>query len=78
MWCLVSVLLLVGVGCGDMVVVFLFNMFVMVEVYFGVLMVGGVFNVLNICLDVVNFVFMLCYGEVCVLLVDIEFVDVVC
>lgn len=60
-----------------MVVVLLLNILVMVEVYFGVLMVGVVLNMINMWFDVLLVLFMLCYGEVKVLIVDIEYVEVV-
>lgn len=66
-----------GIIKNDIVFVLLFNVFVMIEVYFVVLMVGVVFNILNMCLDVKIIVFMFDYVEIKVLLVDLEFVLVV-
>lgn len=74
-WCcwLGSVLIWCGIWCGDMVVVLVVNIFEIFELYFGVLMVGVVLNVINIWLDVVSVVFILNYGEVKLLIVDFEF-----
>lgn len=62
-----------GLLCGDIVLVVVFNVFCMYEVYFGVFMVGMIFNVINICLDVCMIVFFLEYLKLKVLIVDEEF-----
>lgn len=49
----------------------------MLECYYGVFMIGVVINMINVCFDVMVIVFIFDYGEVKVLFVDREFLEVV-
>lgn len=62
-----------GIGKGDTVAVMLPNIPAMVEVHFGVPMLGAVLNTLNTRLDAATIAFMLDHGEAKVLFVDPEF-----
>ena len=66
-----------GVGVGDTVATMLPNVPAMVEVHFGVPMVGAVLNTLNTRLDAEAIAFQLQHGEASVLLTDREFAPVV-
>ncbi|PPC79375.1 acyl-CoA synthetase [Pokkaliibacter plantistimulans] len=66
-----------GIGKGDTVAVMLPNIPAMLEVHFGVPMVGAVLNTLNIRLDAESLAFMLEHGEAKVLIVDREFTPVI-
>lgn len=66
-----------GIGKGDTVAVMLPNIPAMVEVHFGVPMLGAVLNTLNTRLDAATLAFMLDHGEAKVLLVDPEFRTVI-
>ncbi|CAD6557704.1 acyl-CoA synthetase [Paraburkholderia sabiae] len=73
---LASALEQTGVGRGDTVAVLLPNIPAMVEVHYGVPMLGAVLNTLNTRLDASSLVFMLRHGEAKVFVVDSEFSDV--
>ncbi|MDD0999191.1 acyl-CoA synthetase [Pseudomonas sp. TNT2022 ID1044] len=62
-----------GVGKGDTVAVMLPNIPAMLEVHFGVPMIGAVLNTLNVRLDTQAIAFMLEHGEAKVLITDREF-----
>jgi fatty-acyl-CoA synthase len=62
-----------GIKRGDTIAVMLPNIPAMVEVHFGVPMLGAVLNTLNIRLDAVSIAYMLDHGEAKVLMVDPEF-----
>ncbi len=62
-----------GIQKGDTVAVMLPNVPAMVEVHFGIPMLGAVLNTLNTRLDAATIAFMLDHGEAKVLLVDPEF-----
>ena len=66
-----------GIGEGDTVAVMLPNVPAMVEVHFGVPMVGAVLNTLNTRLDAEALAFMLGHGEAKVLITDPEFAGVI-
>jgi fatty-acyl-CoA synthase len=70
---LASALAQLGVCKGDTVAVMLPNIPAMVELHFGVPMLGAVLNTLNTRLDAATLAFMLDHGEAKVLLVDPEF-----
>ena len=74
---LASALAARGIGKGDTVAVMLPNIPAMVEVHFGVPMLGAVLNTLNIRLDAATIAYMLDHGEAKALLVDPEFRAVV-
>lgn len=62
-----------GVQAGDTVAVMLPNIPAMLEVHFGVPMLGAVLNTLNVRLDAPAIAFMLKHGEAKVLIADREF-----
>lgn len=62
-----------GIGPGDTVAVMAPNVPAALEAHFGVAMVGGVLNALNIRLDAAAIAFILDHGEAKVLLTDREF-----
>jgi fatty-acyl-CoA synthase len=62
-----------GIGLGDTVAVMLPNIPEMVEVHFGIPMIGAVLNTLNTRLDAGTLAFMLNHGEAKAVLVDREF-----
>jgi fatty-acyl-CoA synthase len=62
-----------GIGKGDTVAVMLPNIPAMLEVHFGVPMIGAVLNTLNVRLDAPAIAFMLEHGEAKVLITDREF-----
>lgn len=62
-----------GVQAGDTVAVMLPNIPAMLEVHFGVPMLGAVLNTLNVRLDASTIAFMLKHGEAKVLIADREF-----
>ncbi len=66
-----------GIVRGDTVAVMLPNVPAMVEVHFGVPMLGAVLNTLNTRLDAESIAFMLRHGEARVLLTDREFSPVI-
>ena len=66
-----------GIGVGDTVAVMLPNIPAMVEVHFGVPMIGATLNTLNTRLDAEAIGFMLEHGEAKVLITDKEFSSVV-
>ncbi|MGN2404711.1 acyl-CoA synthetase [Pseudomonas syringae] len=66
-----------GVQSGDTVAVMLPNIPAMLEVHFGVPMLGAVLNTLNVRLDASAIAFMLGHGEAKVLIADREFHAVV-
>ncbi|MCE1172322.1 acyl-CoA synthetase [Zoogloea sp.] len=66
-----------GIGRGDTVAVMLPNVPAMVDVHFGVPMVGAVLNTLNTRLDAEAIAFMLNHGEAKVLITDPEFAPIV-
>ncbi len=66
-----------GIGVGDTVAVMLPNIPAMVEVHFGVPMIGATLNTLNTRLDAEAIGFMLEHGEAKVLITDKEFSAVV-
>ncbi len=66
-----------GIGEGDTVAVMLPNVPAMAEVHFGVAMVGGVLNALNIRLNAESIAFMLAHAEAKIILTDREFSDVI-
>ncbi|WP_323004133.1 acyl-CoA synthetase [Denitromonas sp.] len=66
-----------GIGEGDTVAVMLPNVPAMVEVHFGVPMIGAVLNTLNTRLDAEALAFMLGHGEAKVLITDPEFAGVI-
>ncbi|WP_122207687.1 acyl-CoA synthetase [Pseudomonas viridiflava] len=66
-----------GVQSGDTVAVMLPNIPAMLEVHFGVPMLGAVLNTLNVRLDAPAIAFMLGHGEAKVLIADREFHAVV-
>ena len=70
---LASALVQRGVGRGDTVAVMLPNVPAMVDVHFGVPMIGAVLNTLNTRLDADAIAFMLSHGEAKVLITDPEF-----
>lgn len=70
---LASALSLNGVQAGDTVAVMLPNIPAMLEVHFGVPMLGAVLNTLNVRLDASTIAFMLKHGEARVLIADREF-----
>ncbi|MFD3206285.1 acyl-CoA synthetase [Pseudomonas sp. LS_2] len=70
---LASVLHARGIGKGDTVAVMLPNIPAMLEVHFGVPMLGAVLNTLNVRLDAAAIAFMLEHGEAKVLITDREF-----
>ncbi|NGM88312.1 acyl-CoA synthetase [Parapusillimonas sp. SGNA-6] len=70
---LASALSRAGIGKGDTVAVMLPNTPAMVEVHFGVPMIGAVLNALNTRLDPAMIAFMLDHGEAKVVMVDHEF-----
>lgn len=65
-----------GIGKGDTVAVMLPNIPQMLEVHFGVPMLGAVLNTLNVRLDAEAIAFMLQHGEAKVLITDREFYEV--
>ena len=67
---LASALAQKGIGRGDTVAVMLPNVPAMVDVHFGVPMVGAVLNTLNTRLDAEAIAFMLAHGEAKVLITD--------
>ena len=66
-----------GLGRGDTVAAMLPNVPAMVEVHFGVAMMGGILNALNIRLDAGAIAFILQHGEAKVLLTDREFSETI-
>src|SRR5258706_7419950 len=66
-----------GIGLGDTVSAMLPNVPAMLEAHFGVPMIGGVLNTLNIRLDADAIAFMLQHCEAKVLLTDREFSGVI-
>lgn len=66
-----------GIGKGDTVAVMLPNIPAMLEVHFGVPMIGAVLNTLNVRLDAPAIAFMLEHGEAKVLITDREFHSVI-
>ena len=66
-----------GIGQGDTVAVMLPNIPAMLEVHFGVPMIGAVLNTLNVRLDAEAISFMLQHGEAKVVIADREFFDVI-
>lgn len=70
---LASALVRHGIGKGDTVAVMLPNIPEMLEVHFGVPMIGAVLNTLNVRLDAQAIAFMLEHGEAKVLITDREF-----
>ena len=66
-----------GIGQGDTVAVMLPNNPAMLEVHFGVPMIGAVLNTLNVRLDAEAISFMLQHGEAKVVIADREFFDVI-
>ncbi|ARS47952.1 acyl-CoA synthetase [Ectopseudomonas mendocina] len=66
-----------GIGKGDTVAVMLPNIPAMLEVHFGVPMIGAVLNTLNVRLDAPAIAFMLEHGEAKVLITDREFHTVI-
>ncbi|MCW5750455.1 MAG: acyl-CoA synthetase [Alphaproteobacteria bacterium] len=62
-----------GIGTGDTVAVMAPNVPALLEAHFGVAMVGGVLNALNIRLDAAAIAFILDHGEAKVLITDREF-----
>jgi len=66
-----------GVAKGDTVAVMLPNVPAMCEVHFGIAMIGGVLNTLNIRLNAETIAFMLEHAEAKILLTDREFSDVI-
>ena len=66
-----------GIGKGDTVAVMLPNIPEMLEVHFGVPMIGAVLNPLNVRLDAEAIAFMLQHGEAKVLITDREFHGVI-
>ncbi|CAG8871853.1 MULTISPECIES: acyl-CoA synthetase [Pseudomonas fluorescens group] len=62
-----------SIGKGDTVAVMLPNIPAMLEVHFGVPMIGAVLNTLNVRLDAQAIAFMLEHGEAKVLITDREF-----
>ncbi|MBI3513938.1 MAG: AMP-binding protein, partial [Proteobacteria bacterium] len=66
-----------GIGLGDTVSAMLPNVPAMLEAHFGVPMIGGVLNTLNIRLDAEAIAFMLQHCEAKVLLTDREFSGVI-
>lgn len=66
-----------GIGKDDTVAVMLPNIPEMLEVHFGVPMIGAVLNTLNVRLDAEAIAFMLQHGEAKVLITDREFYDVI-
>ena len=75
--CLASALAGRGIGQGDTVAVMLPNIPEMLEVHFGVPMIGAVLNPLNVRLDAEAIAFMLQHGEARVLITDREFHGVI-
>ena len=74
---LASALAQKGIGRGDTVAVMLPNVPAMVDVHFGVPMVGAVLNTLNTRLDAEAIAFMLAHGEAKVLITDPEFAAII-
>jgi len=74
---LASALVRAGIGKGDTVAVMAANTPEMVELHFGVPMMGGVLNTLNTRLDADTIAFMLKHGEAKVLVTDLEFSETV-
>ncbi|HEX8541777.1 MAG TPA: acyl-CoA synthetase [Pseudomonas sp.] len=74
---LASALSQCGVGEGDTVAVMLPNIPAMLDVHFGVPMLGAVLNTLNVRLDAPTIAFMLKHAQVKVLIADREFHAVV-
>jgi len=66
-----------GIGIGNTVAVMAPNVPELFEAHFGVPMVGGVLNALNIRLDAEAIAFQLQHGEAKVLITDREFSDVI-
>jgi fatty-acyl-CoA synthase len=66
-----------GVGIGNTVAVMAPNVPELFEAHYGVPMVGGVLNALNIRLDAEAIAFQLQHGEAKVLITDREFSDVI-
>ena len=64
-----------GIKKGDAVAAVLPNVPAMVEAHFGVPMMGGVLNAINVRLDAAAIAFILRHGEAKVLLTDREFSD---
>ncbi len=64
-----------GIKKGDAVAAVLPNVPAMVEAHFGVSMMGGVLNAINVRLDAAAIAFILRHGEAKVLLTDREFSD---
>ncbi len=62
-----------GIGVGDTVAAMLPNVPAMVDVHFGVPMIGAVLNTLNTRLDAETIAFMLDHGEAKVVITDREF-----
>ena len=74
---LASALKNLGLKPGETVAAMLPNVPAMVEAHFGVSMMGGVLNALNIRLDADAIAFILDHGEARVLLTDREFSDTI-
>jgi len=74
---LASALSQLGVGEGDTVAVMLPNIPAMLDVHFGVPMLGAVLNTLNVRLDAPTIAFMLAHAQAKVLIADREFHAVV-
>ncbi|WPD44467.1 acyl-CoA synthetase [Pseudomonas aeruginosa] len=74
---LASALAARGIGRGDTVAVMLPNTPQMIEVHFGVPVIGAVLNTLNVRLDAEAIAFMLQHSEAKVLITDREFHDVI-
>ncbi len=70
---LASALARLGIAAGDTVAVMLANTPEMLEVHFGVPMLGAILNTLNTRLDAATLAFMLGHGEAKVLLCDREY-----
>ena len=73
---LASALTRAGVKRGETVAIMAPNTPAMVEAHFGVPMMGGVLNALNVRLDAESIAFILGHGEARVVLVDREFAPV--
>ena len=74
---LASALSQLGVGEGDTVAVMLPNIPAMLDVHFGVPMLGAILNTLNVRLDAPTIAFMLEHAQAKVLIADREFHAVV-
>jgi fatty-acyl-CoA synthase len=66
-----------GIGKGDTVAVMAPNVPALFEAHFGIAMVGGVLNALNVRLDAETIAFILRHGEAKVLITDREFSGVI-